>query len=364
MGLFGNIFGGIGKAAEGVGTAINKNVKTIKGDVAEREQHTHDEQLAVFNQFAAEFLNRQNRTRWDSLVDGLNRLPRPLLTFGIIWIFIYTWIDPGSMVDFFSVLEIVPDTFWTLLIVIVSFFFGGRFVKEDLARPKISKEQRDKALEIIRKRAEAIEKAKEPDSVVVVGIPPPQERVREPVDAPDLPEDSMTVDAVNQMIESLLQKEGGYVNRVEDRGGPTNMGITLATLADWRGTVCTVSDVRALTKEEAIKIYRANYLQLPGIDTLPRSIQPQVFDIGVHSGPRTAIRMLQKTLNGFGESLIVDGIIGDLTRDACRKYDARKLNNALAEMRLKFYDDIVASNPSQRVFLNGWQRRAKGFMVA
>lgn len=43
-----------------------------------------DRDKASLRQFAAEFHARQNRTRWDSFVDGLNRLPRPLLTIVII----------------------------------------------------------------------------------------------------------------------------------------------------------------------------------------------------------------------------------------------------------------------------------------
>ena len=38
-----------------------------------------DRDRAVLQQFAAEFHARQNRSAWDAIVDGLNRLPRPLL---------------------------------------------------------------------------------------------------------------------------------------------------------------------------------------------------------------------------------------------------------------------------------------------
>jgi hypothetical protein len=38
----------------------------------------HD--LNSLEQFAAEFQPRAHRTRWDSFIDGLNRVPRPLIT--------------------------------------------------------------------------------------------------------------------------------------------------------------------------------------------------------------------------------------------------------------------------------------------
>ena len=36
-------------------------------------------------------------------------------------------------------------------------------------------------------------------------------------------------------LAELLVHEGGHVDHPKDPGGPTNMGITIATLADWRG---------------------------------------------------------------------------------------------------------------------------------
>ena len=33
---------------------------------------------------------------------------------------------------------------------------------------------------------------------------------------------------VDELIEALIEREGGYVNHPNDRGGPTNYGITEA----------------------------------------------------------------------------------------------------------------------------------------
>ena len=41
-------------------------------------------------------------------------------------------------------------------------------------------------------------------------------------------------DDVDDLISDIIRREGGYVNHPDDRGGPTNYGITQATLSEWR----------------------------------------------------------------------------------------------------------------------------------
>ena len=91
--------------------------------------------LASLQQFAAEFHGRERRTWWDSLVDGLNRLPRPLITLGILAFFVLAPLEPVRFLEVAKVYEIMPDGFWALLSVIVAFYFGGRMQlkRQDMA---------------------------------------------------------------------------------------------------------------------------------------------------------------------------------------------------------------------------------------
>ena len=99
---------------------------------------------------------------------------------------------------------------------------------------------------------------------------------------------------VEKMINDILVREGGYVWHRNDRGGPTNHSVTLATLRRWRGDPeLTAADVRALTKDEARRIYRRDYLEAPGIDRLPACLQPQLFDMSINHGPSKAVQLLQ-----------------------------------------------------------------------
>ena len=37
----------------------------------------------------------------------------------------------------------------------------------------------------------------------------------------------------DQLVDRVLEREGGYVNHPDDRGGPTNYGITQRVYSDW-----------------------------------------------------------------------------------------------------------------------------------
>jgi hypothetical protein len=122
-GILGFLGGGIVDSVGGV-------VKTIFGDKAKREQYGNLEQMAVLGQFAAEFQPRQNRTKWDSFVDGLNRLPRPFMTFGTIGLFTWCVVDPDRFSVSMVALSLVPDLMWYIFLTIIAFWFGGKIIEK------------------------------------------------------------------------------------------------------------------------------------------------------------------------------------------------------------------------------------------
>ncbi len=94
-----------------------------------------EQDMASLQQFAAEFHDRAGRTWWDSLVDGLNRLPRPLITLGILAFFVLAPLAPVKFLEVAKAYQIMPDGFWALLSVVIAFYFGGRmqFKRQDMA---------------------------------------------------------------------------------------------------------------------------------------------------------------------------------------------------------------------------------------
>ncbi len=172
---------------------------------------------------------------------------------------------------------------------------------------------------------------------------------------------------IKAMIKEIVAKEGGYVNHPNDRGGPTKYGVTQATLSSYLGKPASIQDVKELSLSLAEEIFYVRYYLQPRIDALPDKLELPVFDMSVNAGQRTAIRLLQSVINKSGvASLKEDGVNGTGTQQAAFKaYEAMGayLINAYADERIAYYKAIVRRNPSQKVFMAGWESRAEYFKV-
>jgi lysozyme family protein len=173
--------------------------------------------------------------------------------------------------------------------------------------------------------------------------------------------------AVDHMIDDVIRREGGFVDHPRDRGGPTNFGITQATLSRHLGRPASADDVRRLSRAVASEVYRRDYFEAPRLDRLPARAQPFVFDAAVNHGPRRAIRFVQQVCDaaGFGP-LAIDGVCGPRTAQAAGEADRVMgdwLLAALVEERRNFYLALVQRDPGQRVFLRGWLNRLAEFDV-
>lgn len=171
---------------------------------------------------------------------------------------------------------------------------------------------------------------------------------------------------VDQLIDQVIQREGGFSDHPADRGGPTKYGITQRTLSQWIGKPASKEQIKNLTRRKAEEIYTDLFFTRPGIFKLPDPLLPIVFDSAVNHGPARAVRMLQEVINDLGFSSIdEDGLIGpdtiDATRQALAKIDENWLIAAYVEQRRLFYKEIVERDPSQQVFLRGWMNRIREF---
>jgi lysozyme family protein len=165
----------------------------------------------------------------------------------------------------------------------------------------------------------------------------------------------MTVDDI---IDDIIRREGGFVDHPADRGGPTKYGITQATLAEWRGHPVTIEDVKALTVEEARRIYRALYIEKPGLAALPEPLRGLVVDTAVHSGVKTAVRLLQKALGVPA----MDGILGPATMAAVRNTNAAWLYRKMLAERIRYLGEVITARPANAVFAKGWMERVAEFV--
>ena len=116
-GLFGWLFGGGLKD-------VRETVETFRPNAEAEAQRTAEFQAAALRQFGAEFSDR--RGQFDCMIDGLNRLPRPAMALGVLFLIGSAMVDPVWFASRMQGLALVPEPLWWLLGAIVSFYFGAR----------------------------------------------------------------------------------------------------------------------------------------------------------------------------------------------------------------------------------------------
>ena len=170
---------------------------------------------------------------------------------------------------------------------------------------------------------------------------------------------TQTDSCIDSLIAALLVREGGFVDHPADRGGPTNMGITLPVLASWREHPVNASDVKSLSREEASQIYRYRFWEKPGFALLELDpvVEEMIFDTAVHSGPARAVMFLQECV-----STRQDGILGPITRAAAAAVPQPRLAARYIAVRTHFLGRLITRSPSQAAFAAGWMKRMAEFI--
>lgn len=167
----------------------------------------------------------------------------------------------------------------------------------------------------------------------------------------------------DDFLDQLAAREGTRYAAPPAMDQPTGpYGVTLPTLTRWRGRVCTVEDLKALTATEGREIARAGVrsaLSALHLDRIPFApLRYQLLDFGWQSGTERAIRWLQRTV-GLPEAQC-DGILGDRTIGALQRFPPALINNALAAERA--HADYHGAIP-QGTLQAGAAHRALEFVV-
>ena len=160
------------------------------------------------------------------------------------------------------------------------------------------------------------------------------------------------------IIADILLREGGFVDHPSDKGGPTNMGITLPALSDWLGRPATVEDLKALTAADARAFYTEVHITKPGFGVIPnQKMLSLVVDMSVNHGLKNAVKMLQRSV-GVED----DGVFGEKSKAAVQAANYGQLYLRLCAERGRFYGRIITKDPSQSVFAKGWMNRLGEFI--
>lgn len=155
----------------------------------------------------------------------------------------------------------------------------------------------------------------------------------------------------------VLRWEGGFVNDPSDRGGATNRGITQKTYNSYlTKNQLTLRSVEEIDDTEVAEIYKLEYWDKCHCSDIPTPLDLIVFDSAVQHGVSRASKWLQ-----YCVGVPADGIVGNKTLYALHgKVLDKRLQDVIDNYlngRISFYAQIIANDPTQKKFSNGWKNR-------
>lgn len=149
MGVIGRLIGGPAVVGA-LGTAAKGVAEVFVPSATRRMELSAEAQMAALRQLGEEY--QHPALSWfDRMVNGLNRLPRPMLAFGTLGLFIYAMVAPEAFARRMVGLNAVPEPLWWLLGAIVAFYFGARethyFRNRSVVSPFAAQTEENAALE-------------------------------------------------------------------------------------------------------------------------------------------------------------------------------------------------------------------------
>ncbi len=177
-----------------------------------------------------------------------------------------------------------------------------------------------------------------------------------------------------------LKYEGGYVNDATDKGGTTNMGVTISTWKqlghdkDGDGDIDN-NDIRLLTPDDAMMVMKVGYWDRWKADSIKNQSIAETLVEWVWGSGKWGVIIPQRILG-----VTQDGVVGMQTITAINNADQAKLHEDIRLAKLKFITDMVDKsiadykliNPNatehdlllhtQKRFSNGWKRRINEYV--
>lgn len=152
--------------------------------------------------------------------------------------------------------------------------------------------------------------------------------------------------------------------------GYTYMGIYRTAHPKWVGwkvvddTVKVTGSIKEASKKlykdvgltEAVKgFYEKEFWLRMKLDKVEsQKIANEMFVFGVNAGTRASIKLSQEIVG-----VTIDGDIGPKTLEALNKFNEDTFDRVFDEKEIKHYEALAAKNPTFKIYLNGWTKRAK-----
>lgn len=161
---------------------------------------------------------------------------------------------------------------------------------------------------------------------------------------------------INILAPYIKKWEGGFVNDPADKGGATNMGVTIATFEAYCRRKAyprpTVERLKRLTEKEWLDILKTMFWDKWKADAIHSQKLANILVDWVWCSGSHGILIPQKLLG-----VKVDGVVGEKTLEAINAQDPDKFFQTVLDARKRYLNDITISRPANRRFLKGWLNR-------
>ena len=175
--------------------------------------------------------------------------------------------------------------------------------------------------------------------------------------------------AFDIMLKLEFNNPANALHRNKTESGWTFMGIyqtahpklkmwaKIEEVVSRMGNVANASKVLYSDKEllkEVEDFYKTTFWDRMWLDKVEsQHIANEIFVFGVNAGCGRAVRLAQ-----IVSGAVADSVIGPKTIEKINQCDEKVFDARFDEEEIKYYEAIVANNPSKSIFLKGWKNRA------
>ena len=147
----------------------------------------------------------------------------------------------------------------------------------------------------------------------------------------------------------MRENEGGFSDHPRDRGGKTLYGVSKV----WHPIIYNKLKKAKDPHEILYKFYFENFWHPLYDDIKDEETAIRLFDVGVNVGKRNAVKIIQRTANGLGCDLRVDGNFGRMTLVAINHFAPYIFYAQFKSLIRLYYESLKDYD----VFGTGWINR-------